>query len=245
MTCQEFSLLVSAQLDGRTGAQEELQLQAHLKGCAACRHQAAELDCLRENLRRLQRPQPSVGMTSEILEALQLEARLQARAARQRADLIDLWRMRIFSQSVGAVVSFALFFLLSSVILKPIYRAFELGKAVATTAGVIEDSDEVKQLTLLLMPPPPSPRPIFNPSGALLGFSESLSEEDEFIAAVIVDQHGHASIKEVVDPPRDPAVITRLSDALFRQISFQPATRRGRFVRSDAVLMFSKVNVPG
>jgi hypothetical protein len=150
--------------------------------------------------------------------------------------------MRIFSQSIGTVVSLILFFLLASAILKPFYRAIQLAQAVAETAGYSDNANEIEQLTLALLPV--NPRPIFSPSGALLGFSESLPEGDELIAAVKVDKRGHASVKQVVEPPRDPGAITRLANALYQQANFLPAARGGRFINSDAVLMFSKVTVP-
>ena len=247
MTCREFSLLISARLDGRASAGQAERLARHLDVCAACRQRAAELRCLRDELRTLDRRAPSPELAAGIVAALQREARQQARAARQQADLIDVWRMRIFSQGVGTVVSLALFFLLVSVVLKPFYRAVANAQATTdeVTISYVDNTEQVRQLKLVLMPPTPNnPRPIFDPGGALIGFSQDFSE-DEFIVAVTVDKDGRASVKRVVEPPRDPAVIPRLSNALIQQASFQPASRRGRFISSDAVLMFSKMNIPG
>jgi hypothetical protein len=246
MTCRDISKLVSAQLDGRLRAPEEARLEAHLSECAICRVRATELRCLREDLQLLDRRVPSLEISAGVMAALQHEARLQARAARSRKDRLDVWRMRLFSQGVGAVVSLALFAMLTSVILKPIYRTVALAQVVAEEAGYTETADEIRQLRWALMPPlPNNPRPVFDPSGALLFFSKSFSGDDEVIVAVKIGADGRASVQQVVEPPRDPAVLTRLSTALYQQASFQPAARRGRFISSDAVLMFSKVNIPG
>lgn len=247
MTCRDSALLISAQLDGRVEAHEEWQLEAHLSECLACSGQASELRCLSENLRSLGHQRPSTEMTAEIIAALRQQARLQNRAARRRADLLDVWRMRIFSQSIGTVVSLVLFMFLVTVILKPLYRTAALAGVVAEAAGYTDTSEEVRKLRRVLIPPQPNnPRPVFDPSGALLGFSKSFSDNDEFVVIMVkVDVDGRASLKKVVEPPHDPAVLTGLSNALIQEVSFQPAGRRGRFVKSNAVLMFSKVNIPG
>lgn len=247
MTCRDSSLLISAQLDGCLNAHEEWQFEAHLSECPACHRQAAELRCLSENLRSLGHQSPSTEMMAEIVVALRQEARLQNRTARRRADQLDIWRMRIFSQSVGTAVSFVLFLFLVTVILKPIYRTAALASVVvAEAAGYPDNSEEIRKFRQALIPP--GPQPVFDPDpkGALLGLSKSFSADDEFVVMVVkVDVDGRASVKQVVEPPRDPSAVTNFSNALFQQVSFQPAARRGHFVTSDAVLMFSKVNVPG
>ena len=240
MNCREFPPLISAQLDGYAGEHEQAELQEHLSNCAACRRYAAELRCLRAELRAWKPVAPSAESSGEIVAALQREARLQARTERRRADQLAVWRMRLFSQSVGAVVSLTLFSLLTMAVFRPSYRALALARVAVEEAGGTEFSDEGLQLRIIIPPPPP---PVFNPSGELLGFSQTLLEGDEFIAAVKVRRDGRASV-EMVEPPRDPSMVMRLSHALFRQASFHPAGR-SRPGGSDAVLMFSKVKIPG
>ncbi len=245
MICRDSSLLISSQLDGRLDARAQWQFEAHLSECPACHRHAAELRCLSENLRALGHQPPSTEMTAEIVVALRQAARLKNRAARQRAEQLDVWRMRIFSQSVGTVVSLVLFMFLVSVILKPLYRtmAAEAVAGAPSDPSYTADLEKARQFRRALTPP--QPRPIFDPRDALLGFSKSFSDNDEFIVMVMVSKEGRASLDKVVEPPRDPAVLTGLSNALFQEVSFQPAGRRGRFVKSSAVLMFSKVNIPG
>jgi hypothetical protein len=249
MTCQDSVLLISARLDGCASVQQQQQLATHLEACPECRLKAAELNCLRKDLGTLKGHLTSVEMTDGIIASLRQEARLQARAARQRADLLDVWRMRIFSQSIGTVVSLVLFMFLVSVILKPIYssRIFagvvEAADYTSSQTDYTAGNEELRKLRMALVPP--GPKPVFDPSGALLGFSKSFSEDYELIVMVKVDADGRASVKKVVEPPPDPSAVTNLSNVLFQQVSFLPAARRGRFVSSDAVLMFSKVNIPG
>jgi anti-sigma factor RsiW len=243
MMCRNFSLNYSAFLDGRSSSDEQSALAEHLRSCAACRRTAAELRCVRSELSILGRQEPPADLSADILIALQREARRKALAARRHSDLIDLWRLRIFSQSIGTVVSLALFILLTTSVFRPAYRALR----IARTAAMVDDSqvvlpvpNDVLYRRLLLETPAP---PIFNPSGAVLGFTESLSEEGIVIATVKVQNDGRASVKEAVGPPNDPKAVDRLSNALYRQASFPPARRKPR--NPDAVLMFSKINISG
>ena len=243
MMCRNFSLNYSAFLDGRSSSDEQSVLAEHLRSCADCRRTAAELRCVRSELSILGRQASPADLSTEILIALQREARRKALAARRHSDLVDLWRLRIFSQSIGTVVSVTLFILLTTSVFRPAYRALRnRGAAIVVDSQTdpFQVSDDFRYKLLLLEAPPP---PIFNPSGAVLGFTESLSEEGLVIATVKVEKDGRASVKEAVGPPNDPKVVDRLSNALYRQASFQPARRKPR--NPDAVLMFSKINISG
>lgn len=245
MSCRNFPQSYSAYLDGLASAAEETALAAHLGTCAVCRRTAAEMRCLRLEVAALDRRRPSAQLEADIVAALHLEARKQSIEKRRRADLLDMWRLRLFSQSVGTVVSLTLFIAMTASVFRPAYRALKLARAAAMMEIESEVSqtmtDEVRFKILLLdLPPPP---PIFNPSGAVLGFTESLPEEEIFIATVKVQKDGRASVQSVVEPASDPTAVDRLSNALYRQASFQPARQQPR--SSDAVLMFSKINISG
>lgn len=239
MKCQDFSQLISAQLDGRLHASERRRLTSHLSECASCRNYAEELQGLRRDLQSLQPRLPDSAMAADIMNALHLEAKLQVKAALAREDRREAWRVRIFAHSIGTVVSCLLLLFLSFEILSPLHRTMMIAQAMARTA--INGEDEFNQLSHLLLPPPPS-QPNFSPSGELLGFSEQ-SPEGEFIVSVVVDQNGRASVKEIMDGQTDPAMIAQLSHVLNHQASFTPAKREGKYVAADAVIMFSKVNI--
>jgi hypothetical protein len=243
MSCQDFSPLISARLDGRLSAEERSRLAEHLSECASCGEKAAELADLRSQLRMMAPPHPQPALTADIMTVLQMEARLQARATRTREARLEALRVWMFSHSIGAVVSMALLFFLTTAILRPLHRTMAIAQALADTAVSHEGSDKFNELSTLLLPPPPT-RPNFSPSGVLLGFSQQ-TPEGEFVVAVIVDQNGKASVREIVEPPTDPAMIARLSDVLTRQASFTPARREGKYITANAVLMFSKVNIQG
>jgi hypothetical protein len=175
-------------------------------------------------LESLSRPSAPAWHSSQIISALHREARRQKLSTRRRDELIDLWRVRLLSQTVGAVISLALLLMVTGGVLMPANRALSFS------------------LKVYLLEPPPPP-PIFNPSGALLGFSESLSEEEILFATVTISKDGRASVQTMTEAPRDPSAIGRLSNALFQQVNFQ--IRRQQAKNPDAVLMFTKINISG
>src|SRR5262249_43003831 len=135
MICRDFPLLYSAQLDGHAAEYDQIALQRHLRECAMCRRSAAEMRSLRANLRALAAP-TDPELTRLIQKRLRQEAAQKAEALAQVrstqirgrlagagiswvglrkfwfnsfANWMDGRRAKIFSQSVGAVVSMLLF----------------------------------------------------------------------------------------------------------------------------------------
>lgn len=238
MKCQDFSLLISAHLDGRLNPGEQQRLDAHFSECPSCHSGAAALSDLRGELRSLKPQLPSAAMTADIISALHAEAKFQAGAARRR----EAWRVRIFAHSIGTVVSMLLLLFLTVEVLSPIHRTMMIARAMAETA-VDDETAEFNRLSILLLPPLPT-RPNFRPSGELLGLSRN-NPEGEFIIAVVVDKNGRASVKEIVEPPSDPAMVGRMSDEMTHQASFTPAKREGKYIIADAVVLFSTINIQG
>ena len=242
MICSGITSSYSAFIDGRLTAHEAARLNAHLGTCLECRRVTREMQRLSLELAQLSQPKSPVALETQISAALHREAKLVAAAQRRRAELIDLWRVRLLSQSVGAVVSVAMLLVVLTGVLRPAYRALAFARAVVETTVEEDFSSEAVRLKVLLLEPAPPP-PVFNPSGALLGFSESLSGEEVLMATVKVRKDGRASVEALTEPPRDPSAVNRLSNALFQQANFHPVRRQNR--RPDAVLMFSKINISG
>jgi hypothetical protein len=240
MICREFSLLYSAQVDGRADEREQVALQRHLRDCAGCRRRAAELRGLRSELRALEAPQAKGNLIVQLQAALRVEARAHERVKRSRIDLIEVWRTRLFSQGVGALVSMGMFIMTLAGVMQPAYRTLALAKAA--TQVILEDEEidpDIRLRVLLLQPPPP---PVFTPSGELLNLGAGLSEGDEIIATVKVRKDGRASINEIYGAPRDPAMVTKFSSVMTQQASFQP-TRRAQVTSAEAVVILSKVDI--
>lgn len=242
MNCREFSIKYSAQLDGHADDQEKSDLQQHLRQCLSCRRNAAGMRRLISDVRNLGDnglSEDSRGMTRQIQSAVHREARLQASYSRRRANFMDLWRTRLFSQGVGAIVSMAMFLMMAVGVLRPAYRALAL--AQAATQLILEESgtEEIRLKLMLLAPPPP---PIFNPNGELLGIGASMSEDEEIMATVKVARNGRALVNRIVGPSTDPAIVSKLSNIINQSTSFH-RVRRDQNASAEAVVIFSKVNI--
>jgi hypothetical protein len=181
----------------------------------------------------------------QIRAALQREARLQASYARERADWVDLWRTRLYSQGIGAVVSVALILVVGTGVFRSALRAFSL---LQTTTSVIwEDpiSEESRYQSLLkarlLQPPLP---PAFSPSGELLNVGASLPEDYIIQLTVKVHKDGRASINQIDIPAHDPSVMIRFSNVITERASFEPI-RRNQNTSNEAVVIFGKMNISG
>lgn len=250
MFCQDFPLLYSAQVDGQADEREQVALQKHLRECAACRRRAAEMRSLRSELQALETPVPpesksKIDLASQIQAALRVEARASERVKRSRADLIEIWRTRLFSQGIGAVVSVAMFLAILVGVMQPAFRTLALAQAVR---DVLNGNDEVLSEDAVLgiqfrmaiyQPPPP---PVFTPSGELLHLGASLSEDDEIIATLKVRKDGRASINEMVSTPGDPAMMNKFSSVITERASFQPASTP-QTTSAEAVVILSKVDI--
>src|SRR5262249_28501875 len=159
MICRDFPLLYSTQLDGHAAEHDQIALQRHLRECVICRRSAAEMRRLRANLRALAAPLPAPELTGQIQKRLRQEAaaRPHGRAARvpgggiswgdvrrfwfnSFANWLDERRAKIFSQGVGAIVSFPLFL----VVVTGVFTQARLMLAPTTTApsAIIEIANE-------------------------------------------------------------------------------------------------------
>lgn len=250
MICQDFPLLYSAQLDGQADEREQVALQKHLRECADCRRRAAELRSLLSGLQALETPKliksskAKLDLTSQIQAAMRVEARAYERVKRTRADLIEVWRTRLFSQGIGALVSVAMFITTLGGVMQPAYRTLALAQALREV--LIGDEAELPQITdtgiqfrmAIFQPPPP---PVFIPSGELLDLGASLSEDDEVIVTLKVRKDGRASINEMVTP-NDHATMTKFSTAITQQASFQPTPRK-QATSAEAVVILSKIDI--
>ncbi|MGE0131404.1 MAG: anti-sigma factor [Blastocatellales bacterium] len=246
MNCRDFPLLYSAQLDGHAAEHDQFALQRHLRECIVCRRCAAEMRSLRADLRALAAPQAEPELTRQIQRRLWGEA---ARSARTRpvssqvrnvqstgsgisrvelrnfwfntfANWLDGYRAKIFSQSVGAIVSLLLFFVVVTVV----FKQATLALTTLATQTIFEDPNDkalryqaLLKAALLPSPPPPA----LNANDEFQGAVASLGEKDVILTAE-VRQDGAATIMYVV-PPNDPSVQAKLSTAMAQRGMFQGA----------------------
>src|SRR5262249_32394427 len=154
-------------------------LQRHLRECAMCRRSAAEMRSLRADLRALPAPLPDPGLTRQIQRRLWQEA--AASTARARAaqiagggihwpNLVEVRQFRfnsvanglegrrakIFSQSIGAIVSLLLFSVVVTEVFSQAHRNLATGaNLIDTTTDVLRYQARLKA-ALIYTPPPPS-----------------------------------------------------------------------------------------
>ena len=256
MSCKEFPLLMSAQVDGHATEREQAKLQEHLRACAGCRRYAADLRRLRADLAMIEAPKPPVNsgpdLTLQIQAALQRETRLHGNPVQRRQDLIDLWMMRLFAQGIGTVVSLVLFVFVVTAVFRPTYRTLLAARSwlIISEPEVVTADDPIdpaiRYRVLILQPPPP---PTFNPHEELLLLGQNLPEDSEIIATVRVNgKNGRGRLRQLleqqglVQASNDPTLSSRFSTVLYQQASFHPL-RRNEFTASDAVIVFGKVNI--
>lgn len=256
MTCHDFPKVMSAQVDGYATEREQIALQSHLRECAACRSYAADLRALRSDLRALETPRPAsalglepafggAGLQMQIQAALRREARVVKAETSRREDLVDLWRMRLFSQGVGAAVSFAMLLFVTAIVMRPVYRTLALAEAahqVALETRIINDP-MIRVRVLITQPPPP---PMLAPDPALLELGERMAADTEIIATVKVNnRNGRAQLDSVVSPNEeadDAALTDRVASAFHDHASFYPQGRT-RASSDNAVILFGKINI--
>ena len=270
MICIDFPLLYSAQLDGHAAEHDQIALQRHLRECAACRRSAAEMRSLRADLRALAVPLADPELSGQIQKRLRLEASMRAEAmariglphntsqiARSEkiwlelrkfwfnsfANWLDGRRAKIFSQSVGAVVSLLLFFVVVTEVFtqahSQAYRTLAL--AALATQTIFEDpnDEDLRNQAILktyLLPTPPPPP--LNSNDELEGVVAGLREEDVILTAE-VRKDGASKIMFVV-PPNDPWVQAKISTAMAQRGTFQSASRH-RNTSSVAVVYLSSI----
>jgi len=256
-------------MDGRTTAEERMTLDRHLRECLVCRRRAGEMRSLRDDVQSLAAPQPASDLTGRIQLLLRREA---ARARETEVCAVSLsgvnaqlagaggatnwvevrngwfnWfdglRARIFSQSIGAIVSLCLFFVVVTEVFEQAHRTLALF-AAATQIILADPQDEaIRHQALLkaaLLPSPPPP--LLKPSDEFRGAVAGLQEEDVILTAE-VRKDGRATIMYIV-APNDPSVKTKLSTAMSQRGIFQGAGP-SRNTNPVAVVYLSSITISG
>jgi len=273
MICRDFPLLYSVQLDGHAAEHDQIALQRHLRECAICRRSAAEMRSLRANLRALAAPPPDPELTGQIQKRLRQEAAARTRGRATRvpgggiswgdvrrfwfnsfANWLDGRRAKIYSQSIGAIVSLPLFFLVVPQVFKGAHVLTEAFKQdhLTLTQPIMSPppappaifqyrNDEAMRYeaqlkAALIYPPPP---PAFNPNPEFQWVAANLSEGD-VIAVAEVRKDGGASNVAYFGPPNDPSVQEKLSTAMSQRGLFQ-GVKPNQNTNSIAVVYLSSI----
>ena len=262
MICRDFPLLYSAQLDGHAAEHDQITLQRHMRECVVCRRSAAEMRRLRGDLRALAAGPSSRELTGQIQKRLRQEAAARAlvRSAQvpgrgiKWGDIRRFWfnsfanwldgrRAKIFSQSIGAIVSLPLFFFVVIGVFKQTYPSVP-SLTMESQAAYDQDAEDKaarseRLFKAALFPSPPLP--VLNPTYEFVGAAASLREED-VISIVEVRKDGGAAKVWYVVPPNDPSIQAKLSTAMSQRGIFYKANHN---IGSVAVVYLSSITTTG
>lgn len=260
MICRDFPLLYSAQLDGQSLEQDRIALQRHLRECLTCYRSAADMRRLRADLRALPAPLSSADLTGQIQMRLRQEAEGQrapsAVVSRGKlrwgwgdfrrfwfnsfANWMDGPRVKIFSRTVGALVSLPIFFFV--VICNQAHPATR--SSPLATQSVYEDQDDkitryqaLFKAALFPTPPPPS----FNPTYEFVDAAADLHEEDVILTAEVRKDGGAANVVYLL-PPNEPSIQEKLSTAMAQRGIFAKPNQN---ISPIAVVYLSSMTTTG
>lgn len=264
MICRDFSLLYSAQLDGHAAEYDQIALQKHLRECAACRRNAAEMRSLRADLRALAAPISHQELTTQIQMRLRREAESRSLARsylipgaglswseirrfwfNSFANWLDGRRAKIFSQGIGAIVSLPLFFVVVTEVFKQAYPT--MPAATSESQAVSEDpgdqAERAERLFRAALYPAPPP-PVLNPTYELVGAAADLRDQDVIMTAEVRKDGGAAKV-DFVMPPNDPSIQEKLSTAMAQRGIFFHGVKSNQKTSPIAVVYLSSITTRG
>ena len=258
MLCEETRQSLSLYVDNAVTLPARVAIDEHLDRCPVCRSEFAELRTLRRSLSLLSRPIPPADLTTNIVDALMIEAA----ANRQSPPPSFSYRVARFLQprlmpyTIGSFASVLMFFLMFSA-LRPHFVA--LREAALQRNGVI-----LVRMTELDLNEPVTPEvfaasrapfaeqsPSLNPGGALAALTRAYAhphrsyyeDSDDMIVVADVFSNGAASLADVVQPPRNKRMLDDFESALRQDAAFVPASLDGRPDTMRVVFAVQKVDV--
>jgi hypothetical protein len=242
MNCHATQKSFSAYMDGRLARAQCDAVDAHLDLCPLCRQRLAEARALLRGLSSLRRPAPPADLVASVNYALAIER--AARRARPRLPLYAAaarWiEPRLMPYTVGLLASLLLFVTLANALRAQVGLLNEIARAARETP------DE-HSVTWIRNGDFDLPYPGLNPHGDLFRVmtapADADDDDDDITIVANVFSNGSASVAEVMQPPRNPQMLSRVQDALRRTPAFVPAAIDRRPQTMRVVLSLSKVNV--
>lgn len=257
MNCDKFEQMTSAYLDAELSSQEEIAYRLHLSGCLLCRRYLEETRQTSHLLRGISTPEVPRELHGYVMTAIAGRVTGDVNTGRR----IYEWLLRInplpVSYAAGVIVSMILFaFVLSGV--KPIPLPQNESQltdvsALMTVPPINGSSAEFNRYNDIASQPSAQsseeyyelPR-VLN-AGSMVSFSNLAYQKpgnDGLAALVEVEPDGRARLVEVIDQPKDSAVVEQLWWSLTNP-TFQPATIDGQPVSTKIVFLVEKMDVGG
>ena len=256
MICEETQRAFSPYLDGELTRAESAAVEAHLGVCPVCRARADRMRALVRGLALVERPAPPADLRASIRHAVAAErAAIAARPAPTVSGRLAHWlQPHIMPYAVGAFYSLLLFFSVYGALRHQLTVLRHLADAERAEAERVTSVGE--GLASPLTPanyaaarsPFASESPSLNPRGDLARMiwtpsSTGRADDDDMTVVADVYGNGRASLAAVVEPPRNPAALDELQDALRKSPAFVPAAFDGRPQTMRVVFVLQKMSV--
>jgi hypothetical protein len=258
MNCHATQKSFSAYLDGRLARAQCEAVDAHLDVCPFCRQRLEESRAVVRGLSTLVRPAPPADLVASINSALAIEQ--AARRARPRLPLhaaVLRWiEPRLMPYSVGLFASILLFVSLANALRAQVGLLYAAARVTPDEHSItwIQNGDfdlpyPVSLADLASHRSFRSESPSLNPRGDLFRVmtapadADADDDDDDITIVANVFSNGSASVAEVMQPPRNPEMLSRVQDALRRTPAFVPASIDRRPQTMRVVLSLSKVSV--
>jgi len=260
MLCEETRQSLSLYVDNAVTLPARVAIDEHLDRCPVCRSELAELRTLRRSLRRISRPVPPANLTSNIVDALIIEAAANRQSPPPSLSyrVARFLQPRLMPYTIGSFASVLMFFLMFSA-LRPHFVA--LREAALQRNGVIllrtpeVEYDLNQPVTPEVFAASRAPfaeqSPSLNPGGALAALTRAYAhphrsyyeDSDDMIVVADVFSNGAASLADVVQPPRNKRMLDDFESALRQDAAFVPASLDGRPDTMRVVFAVQKVDV--
>lgn len=260
MKCREAQFDFSSYIDDALSPPARRALDLHLGECPACRARLAEMRFVARSLATLKRPAAPVDLTNSIHSALAIEQ--AARRASQPRSIpvrfVDWIAPHLMPYTVGALVSVILFFAVLAALRPSVAILSDIGRAAREAARAPSNRMLIEEVELTDINQPVSPEdyaasrvpftvesPSLDPRGALatMQWSDSEAGDDDMVVVADIHSNGDATLAEVIQPPRNEAMLREFQAALARSPAFVPASLDHRPQTVRVVFVMQTIDV--
>lgn len=253
MKCKEFELTASEYIDGEIDGDEARRYVAHLDSCTFCRDVQRQMADISLSLRNMNRPRVPMELHGYVMNEVRRDSAGELALAERVVKLLLSFNPRVVSYAAGALASIVMFSITLSGF-RPIPIVGGVLEPLADVVQIVRGSDEEYNRYNNLPIDPDGRRedhfyelPRVNPESSLVSFSHIAYQkpgQDGAAALVEVLPDGTARIVQVLERPRDPALLRTLSWSLSKR-PFQPASIEGKPVLTRIVMVVEKMDVWG
>ncbi|HTR26401.1 MAG TPA: zf-HC2 domain-containing protein [Terriglobales bacterium] len=225
MKCAEYKRLLSPYLDGQVSGAEMFQLQNHMKGCASCAREYAEVQRTMQMIIALNKAKAKAP--ADLPLRLRLAISRESKQARRRRFEGAMVRLRnaleafMVPATAGAVSAILIFGILLGF--------FALPQQLQASSS---------DVPLMLYVAPQLKQSVFGTSLGMVG-------EDSVVVEAYIDANGRVEDYRILSESDDNHDAAPQVKSLLIFTTFSPALSMGVPIPSRAVISFSKISVKG